>query len=62
MVRKSAGFVSKKPHKKSRGGCLTCKRKKVKVRLIQDAYIGHELTSNSVMKAKLRAAIVPCDD
>ncbi|KAH7384358.1 hypothetical protein DE146DRAFT_223625 [Phaeosphaeria sp. MPI-PUGE-AT-0046c] len=30
MVRKSAGFVSKKPHRKSRGGCLTCKRKKVK--------------------------------
>jgi hypothetical protein len=32
MARRSAGFVSKKPHRKSRGGCLTCKRKKVKVR------------------------------
>ncbi|KAF1921390.1 hypothetical protein BDU57DRAFT_489117 [Ampelomyces quisqualis] len=30
MARRSAGFVSKKPHRKSRGGCLTCKRKKVK--------------------------------
>ncbi|KAF2264805.1 hypothetical protein CC78DRAFT_568046 [Lojkania enalia] len=30
MTRHSCGFVSKKPHKKSRGGCLTCKRKKVK--------------------------------
>ncbi|KAF2825901.1 hypothetical protein CC86DRAFT_294548 [Ophiobolus disseminans] len=30
MVRRSSGFVSKKPHRKSRGGCLTCKRKKVK--------------------------------
>ncbi|KAF2027426.1 hypothetical protein EK21DRAFT_71842 [Setomelanomma holmii] len=31
MVRRSAGFVAKKAHRKSRGGCLTCKRKKVKV-------------------------------
>lgn len=31
MVRRSAGFVTKKPHRKSRGGCLLCKRKKVKV-------------------------------
>ncbi|KAF2659685.1 hypothetical protein K491DRAFT_689032 [Lophiostoma macrostomum CBS 122681] len=30
MARRSAGFISKKPHKKSRGGCLTCKKKKVK--------------------------------
>ncbi|XP_014553166.1 hypothetical protein COCVIDRAFT_108506 [Bipolaris victoriae FI3] len=30
MVRRSPGFVSKQPHSKSRGGCLTCKRKKVK--------------------------------
>ncbi|KAF2126541.1 hypothetical protein P153DRAFT_263401, partial [Dothidotthia symphoricarpi CBS 119687] len=30
MVRRSAGFVSKRAHRKSRGGCLTCKRKKVK--------------------------------
>ncbi|EFQ93061.1 hypothetical protein PTT_09673 [Pyrenophora teres f. teres 0-1] len=30
MARRSTGFVSKKPHRKSRGGCLTCKRKKVK--------------------------------
>ncbi|EMD65083.1 hypothetical protein COCSADRAFT_116463 [Bipolaris sorokiniana ND90Pr] len=30
MVRRSSGFVSKQPHSKSRGGCLTCKRKKVK--------------------------------
>ncbi|KAH3974194.1 hypothetical protein HBI56_089400 [Parastagonospora nodorum] len=30
MVRRSPGFISKKPHRKSRGGCLTCKRKKVK--------------------------------
>ncbi|KAF2646196.1 hypothetical protein P280DRAFT_366032, partial [Massarina eburnea CBS 473.64] len=30
MARRSAGFVSKRPHKKSRGGCLTCKKKKVK--------------------------------
>ncbi|KAH7371243.1 hypothetical protein BKA66DRAFT_188620 [Pyrenochaeta sp. MPI-SDFR-AT-0127] len=30
MARRSAGFVSKKAHRKSRGGCLTCKRKKVK--------------------------------
>jgi len=31
MTRRSSGFVSKKPHRKSRGGCFTCKRKKVKV-------------------------------
>jgi hypothetical protein len=31
MARRSAGFISKKPHRKSRGGCSTCKRKKVKV-------------------------------
>ncbi|KAF1944760.1 hypothetical protein EJ02DRAFT_370757, partial [Clathrospora elynae] len=30
MIRYSTGFVSKKPHRKSRGGCLACKRKKVK--------------------------------
>ncbi|CAO2655150.1 Nn.00g102140.m01.CDS01 [Neocucurbitaria sp. VM-36] len=30
MARRSAGFVSKKAHRKSRGGCLTCKKKKVK--------------------------------
>ncbi|CAN9252817.1 unnamed protein product [Alternaria alternata] len=30
MARRSTGFVPKKPHRKSRGGCLTCKRKKVK--------------------------------
>ncbi|KAH7067300.1 hypothetical protein BKA63DRAFT_115666 [Paraphoma chrysanthemicola] len=30
MVRRSAGFIAKKAHRKSRGGCLTCKRKKVK--------------------------------
>ncbi|EDU48380.1 hypothetical protein PTRG_05460 [Pyrenophora tritici-repentis Pt-1C-BFP] len=30
MARRSTGFVSKKPHRKSRGGCLTCKKKKVK--------------------------------
>ncbi|PVI01487.1 hypothetical protein DM02DRAFT_671272 [Periconia macrospinosa] len=30
MPRRSPGFVSKRPHKKSRGGCLTCKKKKVK--------------------------------
>ncbi|KAF2111525.1 hypothetical protein BDV96DRAFT_552010 [Lophiotrema nucula] len=30
MTRRSAGFVSKRPHRKSKGGCLTCKRKKVK--------------------------------
>ncbi|KAF2681539.1 hypothetical protein K458DRAFT_420698 [Lentithecium fluviatile CBS 122367] len=30
MMRRSAGFVRKRPHKKSRGGCLTCKKKKVK--------------------------------
>ncbi|KAF1957807.1 hypothetical protein CC80DRAFT_442739 [Byssothecium circinans] len=30
MVRKTAGFVSKRPHRKSRGGCFTCKKKKVK--------------------------------
>ncbi|KAH6642175.1 hypothetical protein C7974DRAFT_96632 [Boeremia exigua] len=30
MTRRSSGFVSKKPHRKSRGGCSTCKRKKVK--------------------------------
>ncbi|KAH7139168.1 hypothetical protein B0J11DRAFT_575093 [Dendryphion nanum] len=30
MPRKTAGFVSKRPHKKSRAGCMTCKRKKVK--------------------------------
>lgn len=34
MVRRSTGFVSKKPHRKSRGGCTTCKRKKVKVCLV----------------------------
>ena len=32
MARRSAGFVAKKAHRKSRGGCLICKRKKVKVR------------------------------
>ncbi|KAJ8112774.1 hypothetical protein OPT61_g4941 [Boeremia exigua] len=31
MARRSSGFISKKPHRKSRGGCFTCKRKKVKV-------------------------------
>lgn len=31
MVRRSAGFISKKPHHKSRAGCSVCKRKKVKV-------------------------------
>ncbi|KAF1965653.1 hypothetical protein BU23DRAFT_560905 [Bimuria novae-zelandiae CBS 107.79] len=30
MPRRSAGFVAKRPHKKSRGGCFTCKTKKVK--------------------------------
>ncbi|KAF2011304.1 hypothetical protein BU24DRAFT_354912 [Aaosphaeria arxii CBS 175.79] len=30
MARRTAGFISKRPHKKSRGGCTTCKRKKVK--------------------------------
>ncbi|KAJ4990111.1 GAL4 domain-containing protein [Stagonosporopsis vannaccii] len=30
MTRRSSGFVNKKPHRKSRGGCFTCKRKKVK--------------------------------
>ncbi|KAF2004309.1 hypothetical protein P154DRAFT_459492, partial [Amniculicola lignicola CBS 123094] len=30
MVRHNSGFVSKRPHKKSRGGCATCRRKKVK--------------------------------
>ncbi|KAF2734105.1 hypothetical protein EJ04DRAFT_494088 [Polyplosphaeria fusca] len=30
MIRRSTGFVSKRPHTKSRGGCTTCKRKKVK--------------------------------
>ncbi|KAF9700669.1 hypothetical protein EKO04_001883 [Ascochyta lentis] len=30
MVRRTTGFVGKKPHRKSRGGCLMCKRKKVK--------------------------------
>ncbi|KAF2848128.1 hypothetical protein T440DRAFT_429378, partial [Plenodomus tracheiphilus IPT5] len=30
MARRTIGFVSKKPHRKSRGGCLTCKKKKVK--------------------------------
>ncbi|KAH8725933.1 hypothetical protein GQ44DRAFT_739402 [Phaeosphaeriaceae sp. PMI808] len=30
MTRRNAGFVNKKPHRKSRGGCLTCKGKKVK--------------------------------
>jgi hypothetical protein len=31
MPRRSPGFVSKKPHRKSRGGCAMCKQKKVKV-------------------------------
>ncbi|KAJ4355408.1 uncharacterized protein N0V89_003424 [Didymosphaeria variabile] len=30
MPRRSAGFVAKRPHKKSRVGCFTCKKKKVK--------------------------------
>ncbi|KAL5401298.1 hypothetical protein PMIN06_004814 [Paraphaeosphaeria minitans] len=30
MPRRSAGFVAKRPHKKSRGGCGTCKKRKVK--------------------------------
>ncbi|EMD87871.1 hypothetical protein COCC4DRAFT_143370 [Bipolaris maydis ATCC 48331] len=30
MARRSPGFVTKQPHSKSRGGCLTCKRKKIK--------------------------------
>ncbi|KAL5376832.1 hypothetical protein DPSP01_010243 [Paraphaeosphaeria sporulosa] len=30
MPRRSAGFIAKRPHKKSRRGCSTCKKKKVK--------------------------------
>ncbi|KAI4954170.1 hypothetical protein J4E91_001880 [Alternaria rosae] len=30
MTRRSTAFVTKRPHRKSRGGCLTCKKKKVK--------------------------------
>ncbi|KAF2439055.1 hypothetical protein P171DRAFT_490498 [Karstenula rhodostoma CBS 690.94] len=30
MPRRSAGFVAKRPHTKSRAGCGTCKKKKVK--------------------------------
>ncbi|PSN66070.1 hypothetical protein BS50DRAFT_574536 [Corynespora cassiicola Philippines] len=30
MARRSAGFVTKRAHTKSRAGCTTCKRKKVK--------------------------------
>ncbi|CAI6340989.1 unnamed protein product [Periconia digitata] len=30
MARRNPGFVSKRPHKKSRAGCVTCKKKKVK--------------------------------
>ncbi|KAF2190256.1 hypothetical protein K469DRAFT_561453 [Zopfia rhizophila CBS 207.26] len=30
MTQKTAAFVSKRPHKKSRGGCITCKCKRVK--------------------------------
>ena len=32
MVRRNPGFVAKRPHSKSRRGCLACKKKKVKVR------------------------------
>ncbi|KAF2627386.1 hypothetical protein BU25DRAFT_410988 [Macroventuria anomochaeta] len=35
MTRRSAGYVSKKAHRKSRGGCVTCKRKKVKCDEVQ---------------------------
>jgi hypothetical protein len=45
MARKSAGFVSKKPHRKSRGGCLTCKRKKVKVLPKASLLYEHVITS-----------------
>ncbi|KAF2787197.1 hypothetical protein K505DRAFT_421922, partial [Melanomma pulvis-pyrius CBS 109.77] len=30
MARRTPGFISKRPHRKSRAGCTTCKRKKVK--------------------------------
>ncbi|ORY17132.1 hypothetical protein BCR34DRAFT_556078 [Clohesyomyces aquaticus] len=30
MPRRTPGFISKRPHQKSKRGCLTCKRKKVK--------------------------------
>ncbi|KAF2196994.1 hypothetical protein GQ43DRAFT_341380, partial [Delitschia confertaspora ATCC 74209] len=35
MTRRATTYVPKRPHKKSRGGCQTCKRKKVKCDEIQ---------------------------
>lgn len=35
MTRKTSGFISKRPHKKSRAGCTTCKKKKVKCDEVQ---------------------------
>jgi len=63
MVRRSAGFVSKKPHRKSRGGCQTCKRKKVKVRLTTSYTCRfHVITSASAMRPDLHAGTALYDD
>ncbi len=56
MARRNPGFVSKKPHRKSRGGCMTCKKKKVKVsRMLRYDLVS---CSCSAMKPSQRVDIV----
>jgi hypothetical protein len=62
MARRSAGFVSKKPHRKSRGGCLTCKRKKVKVRPAWYSKRKHVTIQTSVTKLCLCVDIARYDN
>jgi hypothetical protein len=62
MVRRSAGFVSKKPHRKSRGGCLVCKRKRVKVMRTPNQGQEHVITGLSAMKVNRPVDIAHCDD
>ena len=53
----TTNFVTKRPHKKSRGGCKTCKTKKVKV-LLPQSFELQSLTIPSVMKLSRNAAFV----
>jgi len=62
MVRRSVGFVSKKPHRKSRGGCQTCKRKKVKVGCYYTFTRKSTLTQYSVMRSSLSVPIASRED
>ncbi|KAI8932175.1 hypothetical protein NX059_011057 [Plenodomus lindquistii] len=39
MVRRNIGFVSKKAHRKSRGGCFTCKKNKAKILFTKGPYL-----------------------